>query len=918
MGLSFESLKKINHKKSLIAALSLILVMSLPLFLAKVLSESWQEVFYRSATDISLLEWIGAFLKVFLALLFIEHFRQHRRIAYIYIASGFLIMGILNFFYSVNTPESNIAVWIKFSSMALGSVCFLFSIPARNKIEHETIRIILRYCMPSAVLAFAVAASVYVFYPFLPEAYLAESSTFSPFMMASFFAVGILFFASALNWLRLFFKEQRGEDLIFALMLLFFAQSALTVQFIKSWNPSWWSWHLSIILIVFLVTFYMLARCLRRSLVWRLVFSLGLTFGLTVLISSSIIQSSSEKEFIQKRDESLLKDHKLFLNSESFEIKNSNLHLRAVNRRIFSGVGEEKTITDSIKEEIQCLQYDSRGTIINSGIILHDEIYFASEEYPTLHVTDFIKEALTAFENQSNLSSLWTPFYFLSPEYPLVGTQVYPLRNYDNKIIGAVFNTVDMSFMEKTLFPANLLYGQYKLVFDKNTGRKIYSQLDDRLEETLADISEKEARESVKSFEKSIIADSKDVDFEGKYYSLELGENRYMIFVCLMPGSEWGVADIVDSRLLPASAADKLRYIFISVSLVILLLGFLLLLLLLNYQLANPLKRLIKATIMLKNGIFNVRINSGEKNEIGVLSNAFDYAVEQLSHLYDELSNTIKDRTVALKLLEKSQEARNIFFANISHELRTPLHGILSFSRIGMDSSRKTSPQKMIEYFECINESGERLMQLINELLDLAKLESRKVDLSRSPTNLFLLPNQVFSELKANFKEKNIDFECEKPKCNTTVNVDREQILRVYRNLIGNALKFSPENDKIKAEFLRKGEMLECRVIDNGPGIPEDQLEDIFDKFVQGNNHSKQGTGLGLPICKEIINLHGGEIYASNREEGGTVISFTIPNMALYQTQFFKIQPKNSKSVKDEDIEKIINAGMEKMNSEKD
>jgi len=257
-----------------------------------------------------------------------------------------------------------------------------------------------------------------------------------------------------------------------------------------------------------------------------------------------------------------------------------------------------------------------------------------------------------------------------------------------------------------------------------------------------------------------------------------------------------------------------------------------------------------------------------------------------LQEVNKQLRNEIDDRKqieqkllIAKREAEASNRAKTEFLANMSHELRTPLHSILSFASFGIKKYTSAKPEKLLDYFNRIKKSGQTLLELLNDLLDLAKLESRRAIFAFEPSNLGILVISVTNELDTLLSERNLSVRHEVSKFDGEVTLDIDKIKQVLRNLLDNAIKFSPEGGIIDVSVCLVGSSVRVSVCDQGPGIPQDELEAVFDKFVQSSKTKTGagGTGLGLAICDEIIAAHRGRIWAENRPEGGAVFSFEIP-----------------------------------------
>ncbi len=245
----------------------------------------------------------------------------------------------------------------------------------------------------------------------------------------------------------------------------------------------------------------------------------------------------------------------------------------------------------------------------------------------------------------------------------------------------------------------------------------------------------------------------------------------------------------------------------------------------------------------------------------------------------------VRERTQELEtaknLAEAANKSKSEFLANMSHELRTPMHSILSFARFGLDklAGGESPTDKLEKYFSRIEASGQRLLSLLNDLLDLSKLDVGKFAFEPKEHHLNALISHGIEDTAGTAIEKNIKVHYESPDDEIVLTCDGDKISQIMRNLIGNALKFSHPNSEVFILAARSGDKVIIRVIDNGVGIPQAERELVFEKFAQSSltNRGAGGTGLGLAICREFVNLHGGKIYASENPTGGTILTVELP-----------------------------------------
>ncbi|MCY4756074.1 ATP-binding protein [Pelomonas aquatica] len=234
--------------------------------------------------------------------------------------------------------------------------------------------------------------------------------------------------------------------------------------------------------------------------------------------------------------------------------------------------------------------------------------------------------------------------------------------------------------------------------------------------------------------------------------------------------------------------------------------------------------------------------------------------------------------------LETSQ-AKSEFIANVSHELRTPLQSILGFSELG--ELRARQEPRLAGMFADVHRAGQRMLALVNDLLDLSKIEQTREPLNLQRHDLRPLVNEVAAELQPLLQGRRIELACALCREPLVAMVDAPRFQQVVRNGLANAIKFSPEGARIEVEgrHAPDGQVL-IDIADRGPGIPAAELESVFEAFVQSSatKDGSGGTGLGLAICRRIMQAHDGRIRAANRDGGGTLLHLSLPGARFGDT----------------------------------
>ena len=251
--------------------------------------------------------------------------------------------------------------------------------------------------------------------------------------------------------------------------------------------------------------------------------------------------------------------------------------------------------------------------------------------------------------------------------------------------------------------------------------------------------------------------------------------------------------------------------------------------------------------------------------------------IGRLAKSFNKMADTIQQN---VKELEKTDRLRRELIANVSHDLRSPLASIQGYLETIMLKDSDLSAEKRKQYLEVILKNTTMLRQLVEELFELSKLDTRQVNPEFEPFSIKDLVQDVTLKFEQRANQKGIDIKAEAPPNLPLVEGDIALIERVLSNLIENAIQYACEGGAIKVQVNPNSKGIKVSVIDNGPGIEEEDLPHIFDRFYRAEksrSKDKGGTGLGLAIAKKILELHGQNIHARNRDQGGAEFYFRLP-----------------------------------------
>jgi signal transduction histidine kinase len=284
----------------------------------------------------------------------------------------------------------------------------------------------------------------------------------------------------------------------------------------------------------------------------------------------------------------------------------------------------------------------------------------------------------------------------------------------------------------------------------------------------------------------------------------------------------------------------------------------------LSWSLVEPIRRTETRLAEIASGDFSQRLDVSNRDELGALAANVNHMNDELQRLYREL--------------EAVSRRKSEFLANMSHELRTPLNAILGFSQVLRERIFGDVNEKQAEYLDDIRSSGNHLLSLINDVLDLSKVEAGRMELEQAPFSLRETLERGVVMVRERASRHGISLTLEQAPGVDVVRGDERRVRQVVFNLLSNAVKFTPDGGKIVVSSRRAGNEVEVSVEDTGPGIARDDQARVFREFQQtelGEQH--EGTGLGLALSRRLVELHGGRIWLESELGHGSRFVFTLP-----------------------------------------
>jgi PAS domain S-box-containing protein len=249
-------------------------------------------------------------------------------------------------------------------------------------------------------------------------------------------------------------------------------------------------------------------------------------------------------------------------------------------------------------------------------------------------------------------------------------------------------------------------------------------------------------------------------------------------------------------------------------------------------------------------------------------------AEEAIRESEHRLRNALEIERTARAEAERATKARDETLAIVAHDLRNPAHAIMAAAAmLGLQAT----DEKSRRHIAVVERSAAEMERLISDLLDVARIEAGTFALLRASLDASTLIEETVEEFQTQARAKDIALRCEVSRDVKPIDGDRDRLVRVLSNLLSNALKFSPEGRHVSVRAANDERAVRFSVKDSGVGIAENDLPNVFDRFWQANRASRTGAGLGLSICRGIVQAHGGRIWVASKVNRGTTFYFTVP-----------------------------------------
>ncbi|MGK7947468.1 MAG: ATP-binding protein [Xenococcaceae cyanobacterium] len=440
--------------------------------------------------------------------------------------------------------------------------------------------------------------------------------------------------------------------------------------------------------------------------------------------------------------------------------------------------------------------------------------------------------------------------------------------NNGGKIVGATSICTDLNDLTEQV--GRLRFGQtgYALLVDEHGDLLAHPDAELLSGDTLTNLKEYKPVENVL------------LGNEGEFYFIDENEVKWIAHSTKL-NNGWAVVILQEETEFLANKT-QFQNLASSISFIVIL-GTSALTFLLANRLIKPIKNLSNAAINISEGQLDRRVDIKREDELGILASSFNHMATQLNKYFDELEKTFQKLEKAKEEAVSANHAKDRFLANISHEFRTPLNSVLGYAKILQRDSSLNEEQ--VDQISTIQQSGTYLLTLINDILDLSKSKTGKLELEPKEFDLTSSLKSIIRIVESEAKDKSLKLRAKFINLPSTIVADEKRLTQVLLNLLNNAIKFT-SNGEIVLKVSRVDtvsnsnsllqQKIRYEVIDTGKGIKQAELKKIFQPFEQvGDMPSRHiGTGLGLSISKQLVELMGGKLRVKSKVGEGSIFWF--------------------------------------------